>query len=97
MAGVFVPNEAAIASLVYAEFVQANLHDRAARVVDVAKSNAPMETGRYRDSIHAEDGPEGSVLIVSDVEYAAVVELGTRDAGHSAHHTIANALDAARD
>ncbi|MFI2757831.1 HK97 gp10 family phage protein [Streptomyces echinatus] len=97
MTGAFVPNEAAIASLVYADFVQVDLHDRAARVVDTAQANAPVESGRYRESIHAEDGPDGAVLIVADVEYAAVVELGTRDAGHPAHHTIANALDAARD
>jgi hypothetical protein len=92
--GGFRPDHAAIAALVHEEFVQADLHDRAARVVEVAKANAPVETGRYRDSIHAEDGPDGSVLIVSDVDYAAVVELGTRD--RPAHHTIANALDAAR-
>jgi hypothetical protein len=95
--GTFEPDHAAIASLVRADFVQADLHERADRVVGVAKANAPVETGRYRDSIHAEGGPEGAVLIVADVEYAAVVELGTRDANRPAHHTIANALDAARD
>ena len=95
--GAFIADHAAIASLVHEDFVQADLHERAARVVAVAQANAPVKTGRYRDSIHAEDGPDGEVLIVSDVEYAAVIELGTRDAGHPAHHTIANALDAARD
>ncbi|MDC2953385.1 HK97 gp10 family phage protein [Streptomyces gilvifuscus] len=95
--GAFKPDHAAIAALVHEDFVQADLHERADHVVAVAKGNAPVDTGRYRDSIHAEDSPDGSVLIVSDVEYAAVIELGTRDAGHPAHHTIANALDAARD
>lgn len=94
--GTFRPDHAAIASLAHADFVQADLHERAARVVAVAKQNAPVETGRYRDSIHAEDGPDGSVLIVSDVEYAIYIEYGTRERDHPAHHTIANALDAAR-
>ncbi|MEV5472965.1 HK97 gp10 family phage protein [Streptomyces sp. NPDC052207] len=91
----FQPDHAAIATLVHEAFVQEDLHERADRVVTVAKGNAPVETGRYRDSIHTEDGPDGSVLIVSDVEYAAVIDLGSGD--HPAHHTIANALDAARD
>ncbi|MFG2380561.1 HK97 gp10 family phage protein [Streptomyces avermitilis] len=95
--GAFKPDQAAIESLVHADFVQADMHERASRVVAVAQGNAPVESGHYRDSIHAEDGPGGSVLIVADVPYAAVVELGTRDASHPAHHTIANALDAARD
>lgn len=94
--GAFKPDHAAIASLVHEDFVQADLHERADRVVTVAQGNAPVESGHYRDSIHAEDGPEGEVLIISGVRYAAVIELGTRDAGHPAHHTIANALDAAR-
>ncbi|MFI5974803.1 HK97 gp10 family phage protein [Streptomyces sp. NPDC051452] len=93
----FKPDHAAIAALVHEEFVQADLRERAARVVEVAKTNAPVDTGRYRDSIHAEDGPDGSVLIVSDVDYAAVVEYGRRNDSRPAHHTIANALDAARD
>ncbi|MGW5198636.1 HK97 gp10 family phage protein [Streptomyces spiralis] len=94
--GSFQPDHAAIAALVHADFVKADLHERAARVVEVAKANAPVESGRYRDSIHAEDSPDGSVLIVSDVEYAAVIEYGRRSDSRPAHHTIANALDAAR-
>jgi hypothetical protein len=95
--GGFEPDHEAIAALVHEEFVRADLRERAARIVETAKASAPVKTGRYRDSIHAEDGPDGSVQIVSDVPYAAVIELGTRDAGRPAHHTIANALDAARD
>lgn len=95
--GAFRADEAAIASLVHERFVQDDLHERADRVVAVAQTNAPVRTGRYRDSIHAQDAADGSVLILSDVEYAAVIELGTRDESRPAHHTIANALDAARD
>lgn len=95
--GVFKPDEAAIAALVHEQFVQDDLHERADRVVAVAQQNAPVLTGRYRDSIHAQDAADGSVLILSDVEYAAVIELGTRDESRPAHHVIGNALDAARD
>ncbi|WP_328981771.1 HK97 gp10 family phage protein [Streptomyces mirabilis] len=95
--GVFKPDHEAIASLVHEQFVRDDLLQRADRVVAAAQANAPVQTGRYRDSIHAQDGPDGSVLIVSDVEYAAVIELGTRDETRPARHIIANALDAARD
>jgi len=93
--GVFKPDQAAIEFLVHEDFVQADLHQRAAQVVDVAQTSAPVESGRFRDSIHAEDGPAGSVLVVSDLDYSVYVELGTRE--EAAHHTIATALDAARD
>ncbi|MFE4919009.1 HK97 gp10 family phage protein [Streptomyces sp. NPDC056661] len=93
--GAFEPNRAAIDSLVFEDFVQQDLHDRADRVVDVAKATAPVLSGRFQASIHAEDGPAGSVLVVSDLDYSVYVELGTRDT--EAHNTIATALDAARD
>jgi hypothetical protein len=94
---VFQPDHAAIAALVFEDFVQDDLHERADRVVGAAQQRAPVLTGRYRDSIHAQDAADGSVLILSDVEYAAVIELGTRDASRPAHHVIGTALDAARD
>ncbi|MFD8072157.1 HK97 gp10 family phage protein [Streptomyces sp. NPDC059718] len=93
--GAFKPDKAAIEALVFDDFVQEDLHERASRVVDVAQATAPVESGRFRDSIHDEDGPDGEVLVVSDLEYSVYVELGTRD--QAPHHTIATALDAARD
>lgn len=90
----FIPDLAAIESLVHEDFVQRDLHDRADRVVRVAKSIAPVDSGRYRESIHTEDDPDGAVLVVSDVDYAAVIEYGTRD--RPAHHVLGTALDAAR-
>lgn len=93
--GAFKPDHAAIASLVEADFVQADLNERADRVVAAAKATARVDTGRYRDSIHTEDGPRGSVVVASDVEYAVFLELGTSKM--PADHTISNALDAARD
>ncbi|WP_371538383.1 HK97 gp10 family phage protein [Streptomyces sp. NBC_00466] len=93
--GSFKPDHAAIAALVHEDFVQRDLHERADRVVDAAQAIAPVRSGCFRDSIHAEDGPAGSVQVVSDLDYSVYVELGTRDT--DAHHTIATALDAARD
>jgi phage gpG-like protein len=90
----FQADETAIASLIHEDFVQSDLHDRAERVVRAAKELAPVESGRYRESIHVEDDTDGAVLVVSDVEYAAVIEYGTRD--RPAHHVIGTALDAAR-
>lgn len=48
------------------------------QMVDEAKSIAPVDTGRFQDSIHAEiDGTEAAVG--SDVEYAVYLEFGTSD------------------
>ncbi|WP_448319233.1 HK97 gp10 family phage protein [Streptomyces sp. CO7] len=93
--GAFKPDHAAIASLVHEDFVQQDMHQRAARVVEAAQATAPVDTGRFRESIHTEDGPAGLVLVASDLDYAVWVEIGTRDT--RAHHTIATALDAARN
>lgn len=49
----------------------------AGRMVAEAQANAPVVTGRYRASIHAEDAssPDGAATrIVADVEYALDVE-----------------------
>jgi hypothetical protein len=93
--GVFQPDEAAIAGLVHEDFVRADLHERADRVVQVAQATAPVDTGRYRSSIHKEDGPDGSVLIASNVDYAVYLEFGTRRM--RAFRTLGSALDAAGD
>jgi hypothetical protein len=90
----FKPDEGAIKALVYEDFVRHDIRERADRVVRAAKDIAPVVTGRYRDSIHAEDGPEGSVEISSGVEYAIYIEYGTRY--DPAQHILGTALDAAR-
>lgn len=51
------------------------------RVVNAAKQNCPVDTGRLRDSITWELGGSGALLegrVGSNVEYAPYVELGTR-------------------
>jgi len=90
-------DEAAVESLRQQSGVRRDMRARAKRVVRAAKQTAPVRTGAYRDSIHAEDGPDGSVLVVSDTDHSIYVEHGTREHGHPAHLTLTNALDAAGD
>lgn len=90
-------DEAALATLLHKPGVQRDLHHRADRVVEAAKDTAPVDTGEYRDSIHVEDGPDASVLVVSHTDHSIYVEHGTREPGHPAHFTLTNALDAAGD
>lgn len=55
-----------------------------------AKSNAPVDTGRLRNSItHQED--KSSTVIGSNVEYAAAQELGT-SRGIRGKHYLKNAV-----
>lgn len=90
-------DEAALAALLQTPGVRRDMRRRAERVVRAAKRTAPVRTGEYRASIHAEDGPDGSVLVVASAPYALYVEHGTRQPGHPAHFTLTNALDAAGD
>lgn len=54
--------------------VQAEVHRKADRVLDRAQSIAPVLSGAYRDNLHIEDQPDGSVRVVSDLEYSMSVE-----------------------
>ncbi|MFE7029450.1 HK97-gp10 family putative phage morphogenesis protein [Streptomyces sp. NPDC057621] len=59
------------------EAVQQAVMDTAEQGRDYARFIAPVDTGRYRDSIEArKDGNEAEV--VSDVDHAPFVEYGTR-------------------
>lgn len=57
--------------------VRAELKARAERVAQVAKSRAPVESGRYRDSIHVEQDSDG-FRVVADDPKAELIEYGTR-------------------
>jgi hypothetical protein len=63
-----------------------NAEDRAVhRVAEEVKTDArryaPVDTGTLRDSIHVEDGGDGTWQVVAGVDYAVDVELG--------HHLVA--------
>ena len=83
--------------------VQADLEQRMDRVAETARSIAPVDTGRYKASIHRvpEPGPDGEMSVEANVPYAIYVEHGTRQTdrhGRSIHpprYTLSTALDAA--
>ncbi|CAM5331824.1 HK97-gp10 family putative phage morphogenesis protein [Streptomyces aurantiogriseus] len=70
-------DQAAIKALTRHETVQQAVQDTAERGRDFARSIAPVDTGRYRDSIEVREDGDGAE-IVSDVDYAAHLEYGTR-------------------
>ena len=96
-------DEDAIHNLPLSREVQDDLEQRMDRVVEVAQAIAPVDTGRYKASIHRlpEPGPDGEVSVEANVPYAIYVEHGTRQtdrAGRSIHpprYTLSTALDAA--
>ncbi|MFF9210478.1 MULTISPECIES: HK97-gp10 family putative phage morphogenesis protein [unclassified Streptomyces] len=84
-------DEAAVKALTRHETVQQAVQDTAERGRDFARSIAPVETGKYRDSIEVrKDGDEAE--IVSDVDYAPYIEYGTRHA--AGQHIFGRTLDA---
>lgn len=96
-------DEEAIAALALSRPVQSDLEQRMDRVVQVAQAIAPVDTGRYKASIHRipEPGPDGEVSVEANVPYAIYVEYGTRQTDrrgrsiHRPHYTLSHALDAA--
>lgn len=78
-----------VAELLRDPGVRADLRRRAERSVESARASAPVDTGRYRDSIQAWDGTETTAYgrYGSDVDYAIYVEADTGN--------LARALDAA--
>lgn len=96
-------DEDAIHNLPYSREVQDDLARRMDRVVEAAQAIAPVDTGRYKASIHRvpEPGPDGEVSVEANVHYAIYVEHGTRQtdrngrAIHRPHYTLSHALDAA--
>jgi hypothetical protein len=99
---VFV-DEDALHDLPHTDVVQHDLAQRMDRVVEVAQSIAPVDTGRYKASIHRvpEPGADGEVFVEANVPYAIYVEHGTRQTDrngrsiHPPHYTLSTALDAA--
>jgi hypothetical protein len=96
-------DEEAIHNLRYTRAVQADLEQRMDRVAQVAQAIAPVDTGRYKASIHRvpQPGPDGEVSVEANVPYAIYVEHGTRQtdrngrAIHPPRYTLSTALDAA--
>jgi hypothetical protein len=96
-------DEDAIHGLTHHQRVQDDLAQRMDRVAQTAQAIAPVDTGRYKASIHRvpEPGPDGEVSVEANVPYAIYVEHGTRQtdrngrAIHPPRYTLSTALDAA--
>jgi HK97 gp10 family phage protein len=83
-------DQSAVGALARHEAVQAAVQDAAEQGRVFARSIAPVDTGRYRDSIEVrKDGDEAE--IVSTVGYAAYLEYGTRH--REGQHIFGRTLD----
>lgn len=80
-------NQAAIDALVTDPGVTEDMMRRGEQVAAAARSDAPVLTGAYRDSITVTEREGGGVDVGSDLPYALVVQARTGN--------LARALDAA--
>lgn len=77
----FRPNRAGIAAQGRSERVYRDLEKRADRVIAIAKSTAPVDTGHYRDSFVKERTRvrgQAAVKVTNTASYADVIEHGSR-------------------
>jgi len=58
--------------------VRHHVHEAAEEMAEVARQNAPVDTGELRDSIHVEDEGEGSRVVVG-TDHWIFPEFGTVD------------------
>ncbi|WP_424570788.1 hypothetical protein [Streptomyces sp. CH-036] len=86
-------DQAAIEALSRDPAVRKAVIDRAEQGRDFARSIAPVDTGRYRDSIHVMEDANGADL-VADVDYADDLEYGTRHM--PGQHIFGRTLDSLR-
>ncbi|MFD8472045.1 HK97 gp10 family phage protein [Streptomyces globisporus] len=86
-------DQAAIDALSRDPAVRKAVVDRAEQGQDFARSIAPVDTGRYRDSLHVVEDSDGAE-IVADVDYADDLEYGTRHM--PGQHILGRTLDSLR-
>lgn len=65
----------------------------AQKIAAVARDNAPVVTGAYRDGITAQKTPHGAAVIASD-EKSSWVEFGIPSQGQPAQFNLRRAVDA---
>jgi hypothetical protein len=83
-------NRAGLRAMLKDSSVELDLERRMERVLAVARANAPVDSGAYRNSLHVETVEHPSrvvVRVVADVDYAMVLE--------SRYGILSRALDAA--
>lgn len=102
----FRANYDGIGQMLRSPEMQAEMLRRAGKVHEVAVNTAPVyeqgpHPGRYREAFHIESGvrPGGNSRafgrVINDSDEAFWAEYGS--VNNEAHHTLARALDAARD
>lgn len=92
------PDHEGLAGFLLSPEVRAMLLARAVGAAQYAQAIAPVRSGNYQESIHAEDAARGgpkhdraAVRVVADAEYSAAVEFGNVD--HKPHHTLARTIE----
>jgi hypothetical protein len=81
----FKLNHAGMAQLLKSGEISADMMRRAESAASAARGFAPVESGAYQGSIHAESATTDRAVgrVVADVDYALVVEAKTRTLGRS--------------
>jgi pectin methylesterase-like acyl-CoA thioesterase len=74
----FIPNFPAIQAIKKLPIVQAAIAVIGTDMEEHARADAPVDEGKYRDSIHIEKEGEG-VTLVADDDKAVYIEYGTED------------------
>jgi hypothetical protein len=69
-----------------------DMSSQAEKMAEIARANAPVDTGEYRDSIHVETDGEGS-RVVAGTDHGVWVEIGTEDT--PAFHVLTQAAESA--
>lgn len=95
----FTPDHAGLGELLRGPEMHSMIMDRARGGAQFAQRIAPVRSGEYQASIHAEDAGLGGPahdrvagLVVADCEHAAAVEWGNAHQPH-AYHVLARTLD----
>jgi hypothetical protein len=96
----FIPDRAGLGALLRGPEIHELVMDRARGGAQYAARIAPVDTGEYAASIHADDGGLGGPrhdravgLVVASAPHAAAVEWGNA-ARDQAHHVLARTIDA---
>lgn len=86
----FLPNPAFADELARELEASGAMRAPAEQVAENARSNAPVDTGAYRDSIHVESDESGT-RVVAGTDHAVYVEWGTEDT--PAFHVMTRAAE----
>lgn len=61
------------------QILDGQIKEMANDVVEIARTQVPVKSGKLRDSIHVEKSGNHEYAVGSDLDYALSVEVGTRN------------------